>query len=441
MANVNLPIDALIIAYDPPFSLPLPFWERIASELEARLDVPVLLCDGSRQPEEVEHQAKSILDSLEEARVTRASLISIQGEASVLACVQTARIWKFMEQSSPSRFDLYSSEPWGPTDWAELIGCSPMARSHRWVLDVRDCGSLPRADYEWVRSMVAQTVWELRQLGIDCDFQTCEMNESSTSPVISLPWTSSSRKPQSSTPILRSHSSSLPVAIETLLPVQDWVHLVVGHYLRSFQTGPIPLPWNRDPATHARSVRVDSTDGLIDLRKRMNELLPTEYRGLAETVSPNSMGSASLRFDAEGRVPWDQIWTSFCDLALAGGPPHRGTLLEAVSREDCELELEAYRQVEAEIRRGIRLAAQLETQESAIPGWVGVVCDDEEMAVWLMRAIITENVMVRREGTVLYLPAGPKFRIKKEIKNVITSVAKTVHYWRNHRDSSGMVRT
>jgi hypothetical protein len=57
------------------------------------------------------------------------------------------------------------------------------------------------------------------------------------------------------------------------------------------------------------------------------------------------------------------------------------------------------------------------------------------MACWILRAIIVENVMFRSEGKVLYLPAGPGFTIKREIKNVITSVAKTVHYWKEHGGS------
>jgi sirohydrochlorin cobaltochelatase len=55
------------------------------------------------------------------------------------------------------------------------------------------------------------------------------------------------------------------------------------------------------------------------------------------------------------------------------------------------------------------------------------------MARWLRRAIEIENVRVRREGAVLYLPAGPQFRAEKEIKNVVTVVAKTHHYWIEHR--------
>jgi sirohydrochlorin cobaltochelatase len=40
---------------------------------------------------------------------------------------------------------------------------------------------------------------------------------------------------------------------------------------------------------------------------------------------------------------------------------------------------------------------------------------------------------VRRDGAVLYLPAGPHFREEREIKNVVTVVATTHHYWIEHR--------
>jgi hypothetical protein len=33
---------------------------------------------------------------------------------------------------------------------------------------------------------------------------------------------------------------------------------------------------------------------------------------------------------------------------------------------------------------------------------------------------------------VLLLPAGPAFQLEKEIKNVITVLAKTFHYWTEH---------
>jgi sirohydrochlorin cobaltochelatase len=41
-------------------------------------------------------------------------------------------------------------------------------------------------------------------------------------------------------------------------------------------------------------------------------------------------------------------------------------------------------------------------------------------------------VAVRAEGPLLDLPASPAFRLAKEIKNVITVIAKTCHYWTGH---------
>lgn len=184
--------------------------------------------------------------------------------------------------------------------------------------------------------------------------------------------------------------------------------------------------------TPAAAITPEEAFELQELESRINALLPPAYRGRYETVRPQSMGTASLKYDSEGRVAWGEIWTSFCDLALAGGPPHRGTLLEAVSADAPLAEPAAYEAVVAEIERGIRLTTGLPVITSRTPGWVGVRCESEEMAVWLMRAIIVENVMVRREGDTLYLPAGPKFTVKREIKNVITTIAKTVHYWSAH---------
>jgi len=54
------------------------------------------------------------------------------------------------------------------------------------------------------------------------------------------------------------------------------------------------------------------------------------------------------------------------------------------------------------------------------------------MAAWLVRAIVVENVAVRSEGSALDLPAGPDFRLEKEIKNAVAVIAKTCHYWLEH---------
>ena len=159
-------------------------------------------------------------------------------------------------------------------------------------------------------------------------------------------------------------------------------------------------------------------------------ILPPRYQ--LKTPSAAPMGAAGLKYDSEGSPAWNEIWTDFCDLALAGGPPHRGTLLEPVSPETALANPAAYEAVISELERGLRMVTGLETVRGATPGWIGVVCSSEEMALWLLRAIVVENISVRREDKTLYLPAGPDFRVEREIKNVITVVAKTHHYWQEH---------
>jgi hypothetical protein len=78
------------------------------------------------------------------------------------------------------------------------------------------------------------------------------------------------------------------------------------------------------------------------------------------------------------------------------------------------------------------MASELPTEDSPHLGWIRVMCHSETMAAWMHRAITTENVAVRRDARALDLPASPAFTIEKEIKNVVTVVAKTTHYWMNH---------
>jgi sirohydrochlorin cobaltochelatase len=181
------------------------------------------------------------------------------------------------------------------------------------------------------------------------------------------------------------------------------------------------------PASHSHGAGGTHTHRTADF----HAMLPPRYQNEAP-VSAAPMGAADLVFDAEGRVAWDEIWGSFCELALAGGPPHRGTLLEPVSPETIAAAPERHQQVLAELERGIRMITQLPVLANKSPGWIGIQCKNEEMALWLLRAIIVENVSVRREDDVIYLPAGPDFRLEYEIKNIITVVAKTHHYWTEH---------
>ncbi|MBZ0283253.1 MAG: urease accessory protein UreG [Anaerolineae bacterium] len=168
------------------------------------------------------------------------------------------------------------------------------------------------------------------------------------------------------------------------------------------------------------------------------DMLPLRYQ-MDNNVSAAPMGAAGLVYDADGNVAWNEIWGDFCDLALAGGPPHRGTLLEPVNPETITDNPEGYVNVLWELKRGIEMVTGLCARENASPGWIGMECTDEIMALWLLRAIVVENVSVRRENNILFFPAGPDFQLDHEIKNVITVIAKTNHYWREHIQATLLV--
>jgi sirohydrochlorin cobaltochelatase len=171
---------------------------------------------------------------------------------------------------------------------------------------------------------------------------------------------------------------------------------------------------------------------LAELERRLKLILPEEYQDSYEDVQPVSMGSASVKYDQDGNVAWDEMWATFCDLAMAGGPPHKGMLLEPASIDEISAAGDRYAEVVEEICRGITMVSDLDARAGSRPGWIRVRCFSEGMAGWLLRAIAMENVSVRCEGELLFLPAGPAYRVEKEIKNVVTVVAKTCHYWMGH---------
>ena len=141
------------------------------------------------------------------------------------------------------------------------------------------------------------------------------------------------------------------------------------------------------------------------------------------------MASAPMQYTDDGTVDWGNMWQSFCVLAIEGGPAHRDTLLKPET--DIDINSEGYRTAQDEIIRGIYLVSGLKARPHS-PGWIAVQCDNDNMAQWLSTAGIQENVEVKSQGNVLLVPCGAHYTVKGEIKNVITVVAKTTHYWADH---------
>ena len=152
------------------------------------------------------------------------------------------------------------------------------------------------------------------------------------------------------------------------------------------------------------------------------------------------MSSADFVYRDDGAPDWGAMWSGFCELALFGGPPHRGEDSALVADAPAS-GLERYPGLKAgaspafdaiaEIRRGIYETTGLESDE-ARDGWLPVRCESRKMAAWLCASIILENVDARCEGETLFVPAREDYELKNQVKSVITVVAKTHHYWLEH---------
>jgi sirohydrochlorin cobaltochelatase len=214
------------------------------------------------------------------------------------------------------------------------------------------------------------------------------------------------------------------------------VWALVRRHLEALSDGGLATAWvNPDLLRVLEHTHGQGPNGVWEAQ--MAQLLPARYRDPATVVSSAPMGAAPLQRDDDGQVAWDRMWQGFCELALAGGPPHRGTLLEAVSSDEAQADPARYAAVRGELARGLAMVTGLPVVLDGPTGWIGLRCEDEAMAIWLMRAIVVENIMVRREGAVLYLPVGCRFTLEGEIKNVVTVVAKTYHYWKEHQATRG----
>jgi sirohydrochlorin cobaltochelatase len=142
------------------------------------------------------------------------------------------------------------------------------------------------------------------------------------------------------------------------------------------------------------------------------------------------MAAAPFVFRDDGTPDWGTMWQGFCELALYGGPSHRGDD-EALTAPTAGADEVVEDTMIEEIRRGIAETTGLSAEPSP-GGWLSIKCDNRKMAAWLCATIILENVEARSEGDVLYVPGDKGFELKNQVKSVITVVAKTHHYWQAH---------
>jgi sirohydrochlorin cobaltochelatase len=165
-----------------------------------------------------------------------------------------------------------------------------------------------------------------------------------------------------------------------------------------------------------------------------------QFRELDPPSASTAMGSAPFVRRRDGRPDWGAMWTTFCELALHGGPPQRGARQALRGPSGGDRAAASSPEISAELQRGIQETTGLDTAP-AEPGWIAITCASGRMAAWLCATIILENVDARVEGARLLVPAGPGFALEDEVKSVITVVAKTHHYWREHLESAGETRS
>jgi sirohydrochlorin cobaltochelatase len=177
-----------------------------------------------------------------------------------------------------------------------------------------------------------------------------------------------------------------------------------------------------------------SSDRLPSAARNLLTRLTTESAaGTAAGVSAAApMPAAPFVWRADGRPDWGSMWTSFCDLALFGGPPHRprDKPVRYVPDTSAPSSQPAF-DAAGELQRGIWETTHLVSEPSE-DGWVAIVCHSARMAEWLCTAIVLENVQARAQGNLLLVPACHGFTLESEVKSVITVVAKTAHYWEQH---------
>ena len=117
---------------------------------------------------------------------------------------------------------------------------------------------------------------------------------------------------------------------------------------------------------------------------------------------------------------------------MAGGPPHRGNLLEPASAADIAADSENYDRIVEEICRGVSMVSELPAKRSGAPGWIELECKASAWPHGWWSDCHGECGWPDMRSKRLFLPAGPQFRSQKEVKNVVTVIAKTCHYWFEH---------
>ena len=452
-----IPTATILVSYGRSEAASHNDFTNLANQLSAKIEQPVFACalDAGERPL-IQTVAQALRGGAVRLVIIPLFLSPYQYQSNAISEAVTfaSRRWPFLQfhLSSPIAWESWVQmvDNLDLTGLENLSGVALILAAQNDVPEVNsDLAKLARLIYEeqnfgWVelafvgengRPALTDKMAELKALGVES--------------ILVLPWVLFAGTAVSEMNKIVEGDSETAVLLH-LAAQSALLDLLVAQYeLALADRSLLPISWEEierqmtaELNTHDKSKFGEPTpdeDDYLALTAKINAILPPHYRDNLDGVSSAPMAAADLVFADDGQVAWDEIFgfddpdSPFCELALAGGPSHRGELLAAVTAESCAQEIGKYRAVVSEIERGIQMVTGLPTLKSETLGWVGVQCANDAMAIWLVRAIIVENVMVRREGDVLYLPAGAEFTLKNEIKSIVTVVAKTCHYWQEHQ--------
>src|ERR1700674_557901 len=114
-------------------------------------------------------------------------------------------------------------------------------------------------------------------------------------------------------------------------------------------------------------------------------------QGSPDRAAP--MAAAPFVWREDGRPDGRWIWTTFCELALFGGPPHRGAEQALRGSEAAGADAASAPEMMAEIHRGIEETTGLNS-ETVAPGWIMITCESRAMAEWLGAPHPPQNIYV-----------------------------------------------
>lgn len=196
-------------------------------------------------------------------------------------------------------------------------------------------------------------------------------------------------------------------------------------------------PAGSGPAWDADDWSDDASAGLLAARRAAaladRSLMPEPWQEVAQAIAQGEAhhgGGGGGETVAAGRVVLGPAGGAAAaadagasDLAAAPISPQAALQVEPVPAAEALAHPQRQAAVLAALQRGLDLLTGLPVLESPEPGWIGLRVPDP---AFMLRAVVAQGVLARRHGGALWLPAGPAFGLRREVRSILAAVATAV---------------